>query len=65
VADRLIEAVGRPISVGTITVTVGLSIGVAFDDGAGARMPIVDAADHALYEAKQRGRSRWIVASPA
>ena len=36
---------------------VGLSIGVAFDDPAGrGRARLVDAADHALYEAKQRGQ---------
>ena len=63
VADRLIEAVGRPITIGTITVSVGLSVGVAFHDPGRTAPHIVDAADHALYEAKQGGKNRWIVAS--
>jgi len=66
VADRLIDAVGQPITVGTITVVVGLSIGVAFHDPSSPVEPrLVDAADHALYEAKQSGKNRWIVAPSA
>lgn len=66
VADRLIAAVGQPITVGAVSVTVGLSIGVAFHDPAGQDQPsLIDAADHALYQAKQAGKNRWIVATPA
>ena len=65
VADRLIAAVGRPITIGTITVTVGLSIGVAFHDPGRTAPHIVDAADRALYAAKESGKNRWIVAAPA
>jgi len=58
--------VGQPITVGTITVVVGLSIGVAFHDPSSPVEPrLVDAADHALYEAKQSGKNRWIVAPSA
>jgi len=66
VADRLIEAIGHPITVGRVTVAVGISIGVAFHDPHQVHDPrLVDAADHALYEAKQLGKNRWIVATPA
>jgi diguanylate cyclase (GGDEF)-like protein/PAS domain S-box-containing protein len=66
VADRLIEAIGQPITIGLITVAVGISIGVAFHEPDRPDEPrLVDAADHALYEAKQKGKNRWIVASSA
>ena len=64
VADRLIEAIGHPITVGRVTVAVGMSIGVAFHEPDQVHDPrLVDAADHALYEAKQMGKNRWIVAT--
>ena len=63
VADRLIEVVSRPIAIGEVTAAVGLSIGVAFHDPAiHAEGQLVDAADHALYRAKQTGKGRWVVA---
>ena len=63
VAERLIEVVSRPIGVGEITARVGLSIGVAFHDPASeVEERLVDAADHALYRAKQAGKGRWVVA---
>jgi diguanylate cyclase (GGDEF)-like protein/PAS domain S-box-containing protein len=63
VAERLIEVVSRPIAIGEVTATVGLSIGVAFHDPAAeVEGRLVDAADHALYQAKQSGKGRWVVA---
>ena len=63
VADRLIEVVSRPIAIGEVTAMVGLSIGVAFHDPAThVEGALVDAADHALYRAKQTGKGRWVVA---
>ena len=63
VADRLIDVVSQPISIGEITARVGLSIGVAFHDPASeVEERLVDAADHALYQAKQAGKGRWVVA---
>ncbi len=63
VADRLIEVVSQPIGVGEITARVGLSIGVAFHDPASeVEERLVDAADHALYRAKQAGKGQWVVA---
>jgi diguanylate cyclase (GGDEF)-like protein/PAS domain S-box-containing protein len=65
VADRLIEAVGQPITVGAITVSVGLSIGLAFHDPTRqSELALIDAADHALYQAKQAGKNHWVVAAP-
>jgi diguanylate cyclase (GGDEF)-like protein/PAS domain S-box-containing protein len=59
VAERLIEVVSQPIAVGEITARVGLSIGVAFHDPAAeVEGRLVDAADHALYQAKQIDMSK-------
>ena len=63
VAERLIEVVSQPIAVGEVTAVVGLSIGLAFrDPTADLDRRLVDAADHALYRAKQAGKGRWVVA---
>ncbi|HEY5155548.1 MAG TPA: GGDEF domain-containing protein [Acidimicrobiales bacterium] len=66
VADRLIEAVRRPIQVDGVSVVVGLSIGVAFRaPGAAAGQGLVDEADRALYRAKEAGKGCWKVAGTA
>ncbi|MGZ4706484.1 MAG: diguanylate cyclase domain-containing protein [Acidimicrobiales bacterium] len=63
VAERLIEVVSHPIVIGEVTAVVGLSIGIAFHDPAAeVEERLVDAADHALYRAKQTGKGRWVVA---
>jgi diguanylate cyclase (GGDEF)-like protein len=63
VAERLIEVVSQPIAVGDVTAVVGLSIGLAFHDPtAEVAERLVEAADHALYQAKQAGKGRWVVA---
>jgi len=63
IADRLVEAVARPIKLASGTVAVGVSVGVALaaerrdeqDNGE----KLLEAADAALYEAKHAGRGRW------
>ena len=66
VADRLIEAVSRPIQVGAVAVEVGLSIGVAFRDPDAPPGPgLVDEADRALYRAKEAGKGCFRVAGSA
>jgi len=60
-ASRLIASVEQPISVGARAASVGLSVGVAFGT---AGMPLDDllrSSDHALLEAKERGRHRYVV----
>ncbi len=73
IADRLIEAVSRPILVEGDEVAVGASIGIAFvdgriDDAAPAVLPptvdaLMEAADRALYEVKSAGKGAWRVAA--
>jgi two-component system, cell cycle response regulator len=71
VAARVLKAVrGRPVIVGSLTVTVTLSIGVAVaSPRAGARdyrrlaERLITAADAALYRAKSAGRNQVMVAT--
>ncbi len=63
IAERLIDAVTRPISLPGADVQVGVSIGVAVDHG--ARVPaeqLLEAADGALYDAKASGKGVWRLA---
>lgn len=57
-ADRLVRVVAEPITVGDHTVRVGASVGVALGHTLNGR-ELVDAADAAMYEAKNSGKSRW------
>ena len=56
-ADRIIDAVGRPISIGDRCVDVGASIGIAICpmDGTDPET-LLRAADMAMYRAKEEGR---------
>ena len=56
-ADRIIDAVARPISIGDRRVDVGASIGIAICpmDGTDPET-LLRAADMAMYRAKEEGR---------
>ncbi len=56
VAERVREALSRPFRVLGVSVTPGVSIGVATWGPDGGNDGVVEAADLALYEAKRRGR---------
>jgi diguanylate cyclase (GGDEF)-like protein len=76
VADRLRQALARPISVGGVPVTVAASIGVALSSPGGSGAPgssgvpgsspemLLAEADAAMYRAKQRHRA-CVAAHPA
>lgn len=59
-AKRVADAVAQPISVGSTTVSVSISIGIAFADHATALTPdeLLHDADLAVYKAKETGRAR-------
>lgn len=59
-AMRIIESVGRPVSIGDRSVEVGASIGIAIcpDDGSDAET-LLRAADMAMYRAKDEGRGAF------
>lgn len=59
-AGRIVTSLNEPISVGTTTVQIGASLGIALcpEDGADAET-ILRAADLAMYRAKQEGRGSF------
>lgn len=58
-AERIIQAVTRPYTLGSHTVSVGVSVGIAYRvAGAGSEALLVR-ADRALYRAKGEGGSRY------
>jgi predicted signal transduction protein with EAL and GGDEF domain len=60
VAERIRTAVTRPVRLSTRTVTIGCSVGIALAKATTARSPelVLQEADTALYQAKERGRNR-------
>ncbi len=64
VAEKIVSALREPFSIGGRALQVSASIGIAVADEAMAGPDdLLQAADHALYEAKQRGRNRYEVYS--
>jgi diguanylate cyclase (GGDEF)-like protein len=66
IADRVIEAVARPIPIGVHLISVDASVGIAItpDDRVDGDA-LLESADAALYDAKSRGRGRWALAANA
>jgi diguanylate cyclase (GGDEF)-like protein/PAS domain S-box-containing protein len=60
-ADRLVRSVGRPITVGGVTVEVGLSVGIAVATPGATVGTVLARADAALYRAKGAGRNRSVM----
>jgi diguanylate cyclase (GGDEF)-like protein/PAS domain S-box-containing protein len=59
VADKIVEAASAPFEVGTLTLQIGASVGVAFGlKGDTGWAEIIERADAALYRAKHQGRGR-------
>jgi EAL domain-containing protein (putative c-di-GMP-specific phosphodiesterase class I) len=66
VAQRIIDAVGKPVRIGEETVYVGASVGISFFPRHGANADAIQKlADMALYEAKEAGRGQYRVFDPA
>jgi len=64
VADRIIETMRRPITVGDAVVTIGASVGVAVVvNPAEAPDPeeLMRRADMAMYLAKRQGKNRYVI----
>jgi len=60
VAQRIIDAVSEPFTVGEITVTIGASVGIAiFPQDGSDYQTILKSADMAMYQAKDEGKNTY------
>lgn len=62
-AGKCLEAVAVPLQLSNATCTVGVSIGIALCGGGCRADILLEAADKAMYEAKQRGRGCYVMSS--
>jgi diguanylate cyclase (GGDEF)-like protein len=67
IAGRLVEVMAQPFSIDEQLIQVGLSVGVALTDAGDPSSGesvgrLVEAADRALYDAKQAGKGRYRMA---
>jgi diguanylate cyclase (GGDEF)-like protein len=65
VADRILELMDEPISIGGNTMTVHASIGIALDDHEADVDKLLREADVAMYQAKALGKGRHQVFAPS
>ena len=62
IAERVNEAISGPFVIDDVEVFVGVSIGIAFpDDNDADPETLIRDADAAMYQAKDRGRARWVI----
>jgi diguanylate cyclase (GGDEF)-like protein/PAS domain S-box-containing protein len=59
VARRVLAATEHPVPVDGRELSVGVSVGIAVDDGSRSAQDLLRDADIALYEAKADGKQRW------
>jgi diguanylate cyclase (GGDEF)-like protein len=62
VAARMVDALQQPFTLGDRTVTIGVSIGIAFSNASSDRTTLLRSADRAMYRAKQAGRGQYAFA---
>ncbi|WP_417664133.1 diguanylate cyclase domain-containing protein [Pseudidiomarina donghaiensis] len=63
IAEKLLNALKKPFRIGELSVQVGASVGIAFYPSHGTTAEaLLDAADNAMYVAKQAGRQRFHIA---
>jgi diguanylate cyclase (GGDEF)-like protein len=64
IATKCIAIASQPLVIDGATTCLGVSIGIAICDGDCSPDQILNAADQAMYEAKQTGRGRHVLAKP-
>lgn len=62
VAAKCIETLATPFIVGDNTCALGVSIGIALGNGDSSANGLLLAADQAMYQAKEAGRGRYVLA---
>ena len=63
-AERILRALQLPMEAGDRAVVVTASIGIAIAEPGNAPGDLLAAADIAMYQAKSRGKNRYVVARP-
>lgn len=61
-AEKCIDTVAQPILINHIECQLGVSIGIALTDGNCGPEQLLQAADHAMYDAKSKGRNGYTIA---
>ncbi len=62
IADRIVEELSRPVTLMGKEVQLGVSVGIAIDDGhSQSPEDLLRSADVAMYEAKAQGKGRWAI----
>lgn len=64
VADRILQSLTQPFSLGGQEVTVSASLGIAVGDGDSSSADLLRDADVAMYRAKTTGKAKWAVYDP-
>ena len=65
VARRMVEAIAEPVLLGDTSVSIGISIGIAFSSRETTADMLLREADTAMYRAKTAGKARVEVFSPS
>jgi diguanylate cyclase (GGDEF)-like protein len=65
ISDRILDSLRQGTQVGTDTVTLGGSIGIAFGEGVDSSETLLRNADLAMYEAKGRGKGQAVAYEPS
>ena len=59
VASRVAQVIAEPVTVGSVGISVGTSVGIAPWDPAAGFDELTERADRAMYKAKARGKNCW------
>lgn len=65
VATKCIKAIDQPFHLRGQECSLGLSVGIALGDGRSDADDLMSLADRAMYQAKQAGRGRYVMAGAA